>query len=80
MVTRYKGLLGDAVPDDWTHRQMQRWDQGDPDTDHPMIVQPTDDPGYAMPNPPEGNLNAMPGVEVPGWLPVSVLRSLQGRW
>jgi hypothetical protein len=77
MVTRYKGLLGDAV-DDWITRLPTRPDRPwQPDVDHPMIVQPTVDPGYAMPNAPMENLNSMPGAEVQGALPVNVTRALQ---
>lgn len=80
MVSLINGLRGFAVQpsvDDWTHRQMERWDKGNPDTDRAMIVQPATDPGYAMPNASQGNLNQMPGVEVPGFIPVSLLNAAQ---
>ena len=69
------GPLPAAPPaaDDWTMRLPTRPDRPwQPDVDHPMIVQPHGaDPGYAMPNPNQGNLNQMPGVMVPGTLPVN---------
>ena len=74
------GLLPSApqAADDWAMRLPTRPDRPwQPDVDHPMIVQPGVDPGYQMPNPPVGNLNAMPGVEVPGWLPVNATQAQQ---
>ena len=37
--------------------------------DERMVVQPYADPGYAMPNASEGNLNQSPGQVVGGYLP-----------
>jgi hypothetical protein len=55
---------------DWTARMGAN--RGDPNADPRMVVQPSNDPGYAMPNADMGNLNQMPGVEVSGWLPANM--------
>ena len=36
-----------------------------------MVVQPYADPGYAMTNVPQGNLNQAPGQEIGGYLPAA---------
>jgi hypothetical protein len=56
-------------PRDFAARLETMRGRGVAGADPGMVVQPPVDPGYAMPNAFEGNLNQSPGLEVGGWLP-----------
>ena len=64
MATRINPLYAMAAPRDFT----DRLPAGVYDADERMVVQPTVDPGYAMTNVYEGNLNQSPGQIVGGYL------------
>jgi len=75
-----RGLLGAALdPDEvrWLDRIDRPGRTAQSGADPGMVAQPYVDPGYAMTNVDQGNLNQMPDQEVDGWLPASLLRALQ---
>ena len=65
MAARINPLYAMAAPRDFT----DRLPAGVYDADERMVVQPYADPGYAMTNVYEGNLNQSPGQIVGGYLP-----------
>ena len=75
-VNRLMAGYASADPNgDWTARLgVNRG--GQPAADPAMVVQPTNDPGYAMPNVDIGNLNQSPGQVVTGWLPANATQGM----
>jgi hypothetical protein len=69
MAASVRPLQNALAPTDFTGRLPSAV----PNADQGMIVQPSLDPGYGMPNPDRGNLNQAPGQTVGGWLPVNAL-------